>query len=350
MITREIKLRPSPSQERCLEQWIWHLTGVYNWAIRKIEQDAKDGEHYSVFDFVNLLSDHSRHLGIPSHTIQGILSQAHDAWKRCFKKQGGKPKLKGRRNKLCSIPFPDPIKKPVGNRIGIPLIGKLRFHKMALPDGNIKCGRIIKRATGWYLCLFIDSERAKIKRIGNGRIGIDPGFTHLLTLSTGEKVGHPREMEASDKRIAQAQRGKDKTLVARLQRRCANRVNDRNHKLSLRLVQENVFIAFSADNHSSLAKRFGRSVSSSSHYQLRKMLAYKCRSGGSEYVEVEPRFSTMTCSACGARNGPAGLSGLAVRSWGCACGAQHDRDINAARNTLNSGLGCSLNEPSNGVN
>lgn len=346
----QLKLRLTPKQEQQLDGWLWNLTAVWNWAIKKIGADAGDGVYHSPFDFQSILSGHSEKLDIPSHTIQGILSQAHGAWKRCFKKASGKPKLKGKRNRLCSIPFPDPIKAPVGNYIKLPVLGKVRFHKMALPDGKIKCARIIKRASGWYLCLFIDADRAKIERKGHARVGIDPGFTHLLTLSTGEKVTHPREMEAAERRIAQAQRGKDKALAARLHERRANRTKDRNHKLSLRLVQENAFIAFSADDHSAVAKRFGRSVSSSSHYQLRQMLAYKCRSGGSEYVEVEPKFSTMTCSVCGARNGPTGLAGLAVRTWGCACGAQHDRDTNAAINTLKAGAGCALKETSNGLN
>ncbi len=350
MIQIQLKLRLAPKQVKQLDSWLWNLTGVWNWSIKKIGADARDGIFYSRFDFQTLLAGHGEKLGIPSHTLQGILVQAYTSWDRCFKRLAKKPKFKGQRNKLCSMPFPDPIKAPVGNHVKLPGMGSVRFHKQVIPNGKIKCGRIVKRASGWYLCLIIDSERRPISRISNGRIGIDPGFNHLLTLSTGEKIAHPREMEAAEGRIAQAQRGRNKVLVARLYERCANRVKDRNHKLSLRLVQQNAFIAFSADKHSAVAKRFGRSVSSSSHYQLRQMLAYKSRSGGSEYVEVEPQFSTMTCSACGARNGPTGLTGLAVRNWKCGCGAEHDRDINAAINTFNSGAGYALKETSNGLN
>lgn len=349
MIQSQLKLRLTPKQTKQLEGWLWNLTGVWNWAIKKIEADARDGVFYSPFDFKSLLANHSEKLEIPGHVLQGILGQAHASWKRCFKKITKKPRLKGNRNKLCSILFPDPIKVPVGNHVRLPGLGKIRFHKQVLPDGKIKCGRVIKRASGWYLCLFIDTERAPIERKGFGRIGIDPGFKNLLTFSDGQTVAHPREMEATERRLAQAQRGRDKALAARLQEHRANQVKDRNHKLSLRLVQQNVFIAFSADNHSAVARQFGRSVSSSSHYQLRQMISYKSRSGGTKYVETESRFSTMTCSACGARNGPSGLAGLAVRNWECACGAKHDRDVNAARNTLISGAGCALKETSDGL-
>jgi transposase len=54
---------------------------------------------------------------------------------------------------------------------------------------------------------------------------------------------------------------------------------------------------------------------------------------------VSGRNSTKTCSACGAKTGPTGWAGLKVRQWRCACGATHDRDINAAMNTLRAGRG-----------
>ena len=338
MLQYQLKLKINKKQEETLAGWLWSLTGVYNWGIRRIEMDAKDKIYHTPKGFQNLLAVHGKKMGIPSHTIQGMLSRAHNAWMRCFKKKGKKPHLKGARNKLNCIPFPDSIKPPKDNRINVAGLGKIRYHKMELPEGKIKCGAIIRRASGWYYCLFIDAQPKAINRTGQGRIGIDPGFKHLITLSTGEKVEHPRELEAGAKRLGQAQRGYGKRLAARLQERIANRKKDRNHKLARRLVAENALIAFSNDNIKGIAKKFGKSVSSSSHYQLRQMLSYKSRIGGTEYVEVASKNSTRTCSACGSLSGPTGWGGLAVRQWVCACGARHDRDCNAAVNTLLSGL------------
>jgi hypothetical protein len=42
MITRELKLKPTKLQITELNRWLWHLTGVYNWALRKIYLDAMD--------------------------------------------------------------------------------------------------------------------------------------------------------------------------------------------------------------------------------------------------------------------------------------------------------------------
>jgi putative transposase len=114
MIQRQLKLRLKTSQAQQLDIWLFQLTGVWNWAIRKIEQDAKGGIYYSQKAFHKLLADHGKKLGIPSHTLQGLLDTAWLAWQRCYKKLAKKPKLKGKRNRLSSIPFPDAFKLPTG--------------------------------------------------------------------------------------------------------------------------------------------------------------------------------------------------------------------------------------------
>ena len=70
---------------------MWHLTDVWNWAIRKIELDAKNKLYYSQKDFQNLLVNHSKKLGIPSHVLQGVLARAYLSWVRCFKKTAKRP-------------------------------------------------------------------------------------------------------------------------------------------------------------------------------------------------------------------------------------------------------------------
>ncbi len=332
MIQIQLKLKLTVAQENKLEGWLFNLTGLWNWAIRKIELDAKDGIYYSEYDFMGLLANHSVRMDIPYTVLAEMARNAHISWKRCFTKVSGKPKFKGNRNKLNSIPF----------RFASLFINNLKFHKQHIPKGKVKCGRIIRRASGWYLCLTIDAEPKKIERIGFNKIGIDGGFKSLLTTSLGEKIEHPRELELSENRLGQAQRGKNNKLATRIQERIRNQRKDRNHKLSRRLVAQNIFIAFSKDKHSSIARRFGKSVASSGHFQLRSMIAYKSRIGGTQYIETDSKYSTMTCSTCKSRSGPTGLSGLRVRQWRCACGSEHDRDVNAAKNTLYAALGMSV--------
>ena len=342
MIVRTLKLKLTKTQEAMLNQWLWNLTGVYNWAIKKIEHDSADKIYHSQMSFQNLLADHGKKLDIPSHTLQGTLRQAYDAWQRCFKKLSKKPHLKGMRNKLNSISFPDALRKPRDNKISVPGLGKVRYHKQDLPGANIKCGRIIKKASGWYLCLWLDCDHKFPVKDTDKAVGIDPGFKTLLTLSDGTKFENPRELRKGAKRLAQAQRAHNKRLAARLQERQANRRNDRNHKISRCLVENYKTIFYSDDNFKGMDKIFGKSVNEAGLGDLIGKLDYKCRVGGRRLEGKNSKHTTMTCSSCGALTGPTGLDGLAVRQWVCsACGAVHDRDTNSAVNILNAGLGTS---------
>ena len=345
MITRELKLKLTTKQKNSLNNWLFQLTGVYNWAIRKIEQDAKNKVYYSKFDFVNLLANSSRRLGIPSHTIQGILDQAYTSWQRCFRKISGKPKLKSVRNKLSSIPFPDPIPmtRISSKTIMVPKLGKVGYFKQKLPEGQVKRARIIKRASGWYLQLTIDAVHKFPVKNTNQKVGIDTGFHHLATLSNGIKFNNPRNFRKAQKRLAQAQRGKRKKLTARLHERIKNRRKDHNHKISRKIVENYSEIYITNDNLIGQASQFGKSVGDAGISQLRQFIFYKGDVHSRKCVLVDSKFTTMTCSTCGSLTGPTGLLGLVVRNWECgACGAQHDRDINAAKVILNSGLGYSL--------
>lgn len=254
------------------------------------------------------------------------------------------------RNKLSSIPFPDKISDPKNKKIYIPIIGNIRFHMQEMPAGKIKCGRIVRRASGWYLALFIDATHKFPVKETDRAIGIDPGFKTLLTLSTGEKIENPRELRNGAVRYAQAQRGGHKKLSAHLLERQANRRRDRNHKISRRLVEENGTIFYSADNFKAMAKRFGKSVSEAGLGQLIGMLSYKSSNCGRTLIPVDSKFTTMTCGNCWSITGPRGLRGLAVRNWECsACGAVHERDVNAAQVVLKTGLGTSHEMPLHNV-
>ncbi|GAB1819338.1 hypothetical protein HerbRD11066_25020 [Herbidospora sp. RD11066] len=85
------------------------------------------------------------------------------------------------------------------------------------------------------------------------------------------------------------------------------------------------------------AKRAGYPVfKSRKKLELRSMLAYKTAWYGRELLVIDRWFpSSKRCSTCGS---VAESMTLSVRDRVCACGAAHDRDINAAKNILAAGL------------
>lgn len=345
MIVRELKLKPNKIQVVQLEEWLWCLTGVYNWACRKIELDANDNIYHSKFYLQNYLSGTSKKINIPSHTIQVTILQAYNAWDKCFKKVAKKPKLKSVHNKLRSICFPDELKthKLESNQISLPGIKLIKFYKQDIPKGKIKQVRVVKKASGWYCQLCIEASHMFSVTKTNNVVGIDTGFKTLATLSDGTKYSNRREFIKGQVRLAQAQRGKRKNLVARLNERIANRRKDYNHKTSRKIIQDFSYIYITKDNLRGQAKIFGKSVSDAGISQLRQFISYKSDNHGRKCVLVDSKNTTMTCSDCGSMSGPKGLSGLAVRDWECSvCGTHHDRDVNSAKVILKLGLGCSL--------
>lgn len=344
MLDRHLKLKLTKVQETKVLEWLNNLTGVYNWGIRKVKLNALNKIYFSKYTFQNLLANHSRKLEIPSHTISGTLLQAFDAWKRFFTKVSGEPTLKGRRNKFNSIPFPDPIEKVKKDKIFIPGLSWVKFYKQQIPTGLIKNARLIKRASGWYLIITIDNNPVITKvKDTDSKVGCDTGFKDLLVLSDGMKYKNPRELRTGAIRLAQAQRGGNKKLAARLQEHQANRRKDRNHKIALDIVRNHKEIYVTNDNLKGQRSLFGKSVQEAGISQLRKFISYKSSSCGRKFTLVDSRYTTMTCSICGSRSGPTGLRKLDVREWVCiVCGTHHDRDINAARIILISGSGLDL--------
>ena len=185
-------------------------------------------------------------------------------------------------------------------------------------------------------------------------VGLDVGITSLVTLSTGEKVDNPRHERRDRVRLARAQRelsrkvkgaanrAKARRKVARIHARIADRRRDFLHKLSTRLVRENQTVVIEDLTVRNLLKngKLARAISDASWGELRSMLEYKCAWYGRELVVVDRWFpSSKLCGACGAVREKLPLN---VREWTCEyCGVVHDRDVNAARNTLAAGLAAS---------
>lgn len=76
-----------------------------------------------------------------------------------------------------------------------------------------------------------------------------------------------------------------------------------------------------------------QSILDASFGELRRQLAYKCHWHGRVLLVVDRWAPTSkTCSGCGAVQAEMPLQ---IRDWTCpACGAVHDRDVNAAMNVL----------------
>ena len=182
------------------------------------------------------------------------------------------------------------------------------------------------------------------------QVGIDLGLTHFAILSTGEKIAAPNAFRQHEKKLAKLQRrlakkkkgSKNRTKarlkVAKLHAKIADIRKDFTHKLSTRLIHENQVIAVEtlAVGNMKKNRKLAKSIGDAGWAEFVRQLEYKARWYGRELVKIDRWHpSSKRCSDCGytAEKMP-----LNVRQWTCPeCGANHDRDVNAARNILAAG-------------
>ncbi|RVX37939.1 putative transposase [Nonomuraea polychroma] len=220
-----------------------------------------------------------------------------------------------------------------------------------LPDGAQPSTVTVSRdaAGRWFVSLLVEETIRRLDPVA-AQVGVDAGLTALVTLSTGKKVTNPRHERRDRRRLAKAQRNlarkaqgsnnraKARLRVARVYARITDRRRDVLHKLTTRLVRENQTVVIEDLTVRNMVKNgsLARAISDASWRELRSMLEYKTAWYGRELIVIDRWFpSSKLCSACGALHEKMPLG---VRAWQCACGAVHDRDVNAANNILAAGL------------
>ena len=203
----------------------------------------------------------------------------------------------------------------------------------------------------WFVTFQVDvPDPAPLPTAGHN-VGVDLGLAHLVALSTGEKIPHPKDWERHERRLKRYQRrlarcqkgsrnrAKARVRVARAHAKVADARRDFLHELSTRIVRDNDTIAIEDLNVCGMIRNraLARAISCTGWAEFRSMLEYKATRHGRALIAVDRWYpSSKTCSACGHLLAELSLS---TRTWQCpSCGARHDRDVNAAKNILAAGL------------
>ena len=242
-----------------------------------------------------------------------------------------------------------------GPRLYVAKVGliKVRWSRpLPSPPSSVT---VIREPDGRYYASFVvDRQAAPLPRCKR-EVGVDVGLARLVVTSGGEIIANPRLLRAKQRRLAKAQRAlsrkrkgsanraKARHRVAVLHRKVRETRLDHAHKVALWLVRDNQAVYAEDLAVSGLARtRLAKSIHDAGWSQLLRLLAEKAQHHGRGFYQIG-RFvpTSQICSACGAIDGPKPLS---VRLWTCAaCGAVHDRDVNAARNILAAGRAERLN-------
>lgn len=231
-------------------------------------------------------------------------------------------------------------------------VGAVKQRGLQDFNGRIINATIERTNTGKYFCSLCVEEELEIKDNQGGVIGIDVGIKEFYTDSNGDKVDNPKTLRKLEqklireqRRLSRKQKGsnnykKQKQKLARVHEQIANKRKDFLHNESAKLVRENQVIAAEDLKIKNMVRnhKLAKSINDASWGEFFRQLEYKSFEHGTDFVRIDTFFaSSQTCSCCGFKN--EAVKDLKVRSWTCPkCGAEHDRDANAATNILNEGL------------
>jgi putative transposase len=172
---------------------------------------------------------------------------------------------------------------------------------------------LVRRDGKWYLYATIEAPEAPLQQPVNGFVGVDLGIVNIAATSDGQRAAGTRlnryrkRQQRLRARLQAKKTSSARRLLKKRRRKEARFAADVNHQISKRIVAE--------------AQRTGRGIAveqlggirarvrlrkpqraavhSWAFAQLGAFVAYKARRAGVAFVEVDPAYTSQTCSACG---------------------------------------------------
>jgi putative transposase len=254
-----------------------------------------------------------------------------------------------------------------GDEVYLAKIGNVKpIWSRELPAAPTSVTVIKDCANRYFLSFVVEVERSETRRrplqgrphsspinidAKNQGIGIDLGIKTFAVMSNGKKAESPnysildRKIRKLQKKLARQpkdskRRNRTRIRIAKLHNQITDTRKDFLHKLSTKVVNENQVIVLEDLNVSGMVKnrKLARVISLQGWREFRTLCEAKSEKFNREFRVIsrwEP--TSQTCSECGYKWGKLDLK---VRKVQCLnCGAEHDRDENAAKNINKVGMG-----------
>jgi IS605 OrfB family transposase len=353
-LTTVVKLRPTPEQHTALAETL----RACNSACDRISLVAFDAQTFRQFDLHALVYHNTKaETGLnANHVVRAIAKVAH-AYKRdtktlrTFSPLGG---IELDKDLLTWKVEPQVVSiNTVQGRLHIPFLcaaehKELLFGKRGQAD-------LLLRDGAFYLSVAVRVPEAEAFT-PCGVIGVDLGIVNVATDSegnvhTGEPVKRVRRRYRRLRRLLQPKKTRSaRKHLQKARRRESRFVKNENHRISKELVQLALDRqkALGLENLTGIRGRgngfnraFRTELNAWAFNQLKLFIGYKAKRAGVTVIEVDPRYSSQTCSKCGHCER---ANRKSQESFCCqCCGFQANADFNAslnlkARATLSAGL------------
>lgn len=283
---------------------------------------------------------------VGSQAVQDIVRRVDLGYQKFFRKENKRPpKLRKRwRHKSFTL------KQAGWSYAGgdVVYIGGIayRFHHSRDIEGTIKTLTVKRMPTGRFFVFFsCVAPEPKVIRVKTGRTaGFDFGLKRFLTGNNlGEDIDAPLpyraalgDLRRASRAFSTKQKGSNhwhqaRLHLARTHARVANQRRAWHWELARNLCETYDAIYLEDLNLRGMQRLWGRKIGDLGHGNFVRILPHVAKQTGTHLGFVDRYFpSSKLCSVCGSIHHDLGLRD---REWICpACGAEHDRDRNAAVN------------------
>jgi putative transposase len=395
-LERAYRLRayPTRAQARAIGRLIGAARFVWNWALsRRSEAYNADNTRLNWIALSRELTalkvapETSWLAELPREPFNQVLRDQERAFANFFAKRAKYPRF-CRRGGKASVRFTldqrrTQIVRGSGKErwayVQLPGLGRVKLRRTEELMGRLRSVTLSRDGSGRYFAAITADgvPGLEVPAAHVAAVGVDAGLRVLATVHDGEQarsIPAPKALMGRLARLRRYQRRQSRQLTAqmraqgldptrpcpkgvrlgvsrrrqRTRRRIARehaRITDLRrdalHRASTGIVREAKVIAIEGLRVKAMArgmgrKAFRRSVADAALGELRRQITYKGVWAARQVVLIDTFYaSSKTCSRCGAVNAALKLQ----KHWQClACEAQHERDVNAARNLRAEGL------------
>ena len=345
--------------EEC--RWVYNETLAYR--KRAYEDEQRSVDWYETKRMLpDWKADRPSLKTVHSTILQNVTQRVDLAFQSFFRRvkegadKAGFPRFKqfGRYDSMTFPQYENGVRLD-GERLRLSKVGAVKLVGHRPIEGTPKTVTLSRSVTGkWFACFSCETEPSPLPP-SSEIVGVDVGLASFATFSNGEQIANPRfyrRDEADMKRVQQrkdaarnaqdwTENTRQKTILAKIHERIANRRSDFAHKRSRELVDRYQVIVFEDLAPMEMGKKRGsgmrKSILDVAWTQFISLTIGKAAEAGRTVILVDPRDTSKMCSGCGKLVEKT----LAVRIHTCPnpdCGLVMDRDVNAAINILQRGL------------
>jgi putative transposase len=321
------KLKPTPEQERQLEEIVWHCRRLYNTALEQRimlwkQRGVTTSQYAQEAELKDVRAAMPDYAAIHSHVLQDVLARLEKTYKAFFRrvkasKAGqtpGFPRYQGR-NRWHSFTY-----KEFGNGarldngcLVLSKIGRIAVRWSRPMEGTPKTVTLSREADGWYASISCADVSVQLLTPTGTETGIDLGLESFATLADGTMIHNPRcyrraerLLKTAQRKVARRQKGSQRRrkavkLLAKVHQRVKRQRQDFQHKTALKLVQqfdtiyhEELQVANMLTNH-----HLAKSIQDAGWSAFLSILSHKAACAGRKVVAVNPAYTSQTCSGCG---------------------------------------------------